>query len=196
MAPSASASFPRLDGSGRVPAVEVMVVNGRIQQAILDPLLTSEIEQIIVDGEYYGMQTFDQALARVPPAGRDRPARGDEHGDQPSRPEGDARADGRPAGRQDRDRCCSAAGSRGISASRLTSAVAQTGQARPTGQTGTGRPVLPGRYGSGSEPGGQKGRYDTGTQRMSRAGYAPSGQQSQNGSSCSTRDLSRSATTL
>ena len=54
---------PRLDGRGRVPAVEVMVVNGRIQQAILDPLQTSEIEQIIVDGEYYGMQTFDQALA-------------------------------------------------------------------------------------------------------------------------------------
>jgi len=55
---------PRLDGRGRVPAVEVMVVNGRIQQAILDPVLTSEIEQIIIDGEYYGMQTFDQALAR------------------------------------------------------------------------------------------------------------------------------------
>jgi twitching motility protein PilT len=55
---------PRLDGRGRVPAVEVMVVNGRIQQSILDPLLTSEIEQIIIDGEYYGMQTFDQALAR------------------------------------------------------------------------------------------------------------------------------------
>ena len=55
---------PRHDGRGRVPAVEVMVVNGRIQQAILDPLLTSEIEQIIVDGEYYGMQTFDQALAK------------------------------------------------------------------------------------------------------------------------------------
>jgi twitching motility protein PilT len=55
---------PRLDGRGRVPAVEVMVVNGRIQQAILDPIQTSEIEQIIVDGEYYGMQTFDQALAK------------------------------------------------------------------------------------------------------------------------------------
>src|SRR5580692_938360 len=55
---------PRADGRGRVPAIEVMVVNGRVQQAILDPLLTSEIEQIIVDGEYYGMQTFDQALAK------------------------------------------------------------------------------------------------------------------------------------
>jgi twitching motility protein PilT len=54
---------PRADGRGRVPAVEVMVVNGRIQQAIEDPLRTSEIDQIMADGEYYGMQTFDQSLA-------------------------------------------------------------------------------------------------------------------------------------
>ena len=33
---------PRADGDGRVPALEVMVVNGRIQQAIADPLLTGE----------------------------------------------------------------------------------------------------------------------------------------------------------
>jgi twitching motility protein PilT len=56
---------PRADGNGRVPALEVMVVNGRIQQAIADPLLTGEINQIIADGEYYGMQTFDQALGQL-----------------------------------------------------------------------------------------------------------------------------------
>ena len=56
---------PRADGNGRVPALEVMVVNGRIQQAIADPLLTGEINQIIADGEYYGMQTFDQALVQL-----------------------------------------------------------------------------------------------------------------------------------
>jgi len=56
---------PRADGMGRVPAFEVMVVNGRIQQAIADPLLTGEIQQIIHDGEYYGMQTFDQALGKL-----------------------------------------------------------------------------------------------------------------------------------
>src|ERR1039458_311014 len=56
---------PRADGYGRVPALEVMVVNGRIQQAIADPLLTGEINQIIADGEYYGMQTFDQALGQL-----------------------------------------------------------------------------------------------------------------------------------
>jgi twitching motility protein PilT len=56
---------PRADGKGRVPALEVMVVNGRIQQAIADPVLTSEIDQIIADGEYYGMQTFDQSLVQL-----------------------------------------------------------------------------------------------------------------------------------
>jgi twitching motility protein PilT len=57
--------IPRADGRGRVPALEVMVVNGRIQQAILDPLLTSDIDEIMAEGEYYGMQTFDQSLARL-----------------------------------------------------------------------------------------------------------------------------------
>jgi twitching motility protein PilT len=55
----------RADGRGRIPAVEVMVVNGRVQQAILDPLQTSDIDQIMSDGDYYGMQTFDQALAQL-----------------------------------------------------------------------------------------------------------------------------------
>jgi twitching motility protein PilT len=55
----------RADGSGRVPGVEVMVVNGRIQQCILDPAQTSGIEEIVADGQYYGMQTFDQALAHL-----------------------------------------------------------------------------------------------------------------------------------
>ena len=55
----------RADGKGRVPALEIMVVNGRIQQAILDPIQTSEIDEIMADGEYYGMQTFDQSLANL-----------------------------------------------------------------------------------------------------------------------------------
>ncbi|MHB1548777.1 MAG: type IV pilus twitching motility protein PilT [Acidimicrobiales bacterium] len=55
--------IPTVDGKNRVPALEVMVVNGRIQQAIVDPLLTADIEGIVADGEYYGMRTFDQSLA-------------------------------------------------------------------------------------------------------------------------------------
>jgi len=56
---------PRRDGKGRVPALEVMVVNGRIQQAIVEPEHTAGIDQIMAEGDYYGMQTFDQALVRL-----------------------------------------------------------------------------------------------------------------------------------
>ena len=57
--------LPRADGTGRVPAFEICVSTGRIQQAILDPEQTADITQIIADGEYYGMQTFDQTLAKM-----------------------------------------------------------------------------------------------------------------------------------
>ena len=56
---------PTSDGEGRVPALEVMIGNGRIQQCIIDPNLTGEMSEIIADGEYYGMQTFDQALVKL-----------------------------------------------------------------------------------------------------------------------------------
>jgi twitching motility protein PilT len=56
---------PTADGSGRVPALEIMVVNGRIQQCIVDPARTGDISQIIAEGEYYGMQTFDQSLVSL-----------------------------------------------------------------------------------------------------------------------------------
>ena len=54
--------IPAADGVSRVPALEILVVNGRIQQAIVDPLLTADIGEIVADGEYYGMMTFDQSL--------------------------------------------------------------------------------------------------------------------------------------
>ena len=56
---------PRTDGSGRVPGLEVLVVNGRIQQAILDPVQTADIDQIMAEGDYYGMQTCEQALVAL-----------------------------------------------------------------------------------------------------------------------------------
>ena len=49
-------------GGGRVPAMEVMVSNGRIAERILVPELTTEIQDIIAQGAYYGMMTFDQSL--------------------------------------------------------------------------------------------------------------------------------------
>jgi twitching motility protein PilT len=51
-------------GEGRVPAVEVLVVTGRIADRIVDPsgVGGESIEELISDGEYHGMQTFDQSL--------------------------------------------------------------------------------------------------------------------------------------
>jgi twitching motility protein PilT len=52
----------RSDGRGRVPSVEVMVMTGRVFDRIVDPDSNESIEDVIADGEYYGMQTFDQSL--------------------------------------------------------------------------------------------------------------------------------------
>jgi twitching motility protein PilT len=52
----------RVDGKGRIPAVEVLVATGRAFDKIVNPGETHELEQIIAEGEYYGMQTFDQSL--------------------------------------------------------------------------------------------------------------------------------------
>jgi len=54
--------LPRADGAGRVPAVEVMVMTGRIRDMILDPSQTHNIRVAIQEGDFYGMQTFDQSL--------------------------------------------------------------------------------------------------------------------------------------
>ena len=45
-----------------MPAVEVLVATGRVFDKIVTPEETHEIETIIAEGEYYGMQTFDQSL--------------------------------------------------------------------------------------------------------------------------------------
>jgi len=54
---------PKLDGKGRVPAVEVMVASARVRQMIDDKDLTKQLPDAIQQGyESYGMQTFDQSL--------------------------------------------------------------------------------------------------------------------------------------
>ena len=52
-------------GGGRIPALEVMINNGRVAERIIDPTRTQEIEEIVADGGFYGMQTFDQALLQL-----------------------------------------------------------------------------------------------------------------------------------
>jgi len=53
---------PRADGEGRCVVMEVAVGTGRICDAIADPDKTGTIPQLIAEGSYYGMQTFDQHL--------------------------------------------------------------------------------------------------------------------------------------
>src|SRR6202046_503033 len=53
----------RLDGQGRVPAVEVMIATGYIRDCIINPEKTRLIREAIAAGtSQYGMQTFDQSL--------------------------------------------------------------------------------------------------------------------------------------
>jgi twitching motility protein PilT len=49
-------------GGGRIPAIEVCVNTGRVAERILDPLRTQEIEEVVAEGDFYGMQTFDQSM--------------------------------------------------------------------------------------------------------------------------------------
>jgi twitching motility protein PilT len=59
----------RSDGKGRVPAVEVLVSTGRVYDRIIDPEATIEIRDLIGEGGFYGMQTFDQALVGLAGSG-------------------------------------------------------------------------------------------------------------------------------
>lgn len=55
--------LPRKDGSGQVPAAEILINNGNIAELILNPEKTNLITQAISEGfNQYGSQTFDQSL--------------------------------------------------------------------------------------------------------------------------------------
>jgi twitching motility protein PilT len=55
----------RADGKGRVPAVEILVNTGRVFDRIVDPKQNEGILDVIAEGDYYGMQTFDHALVKL-----------------------------------------------------------------------------------------------------------------------------------
>jgi twitching motility protein PilT len=57
--------LPRARGRGRVPAVEVLVVNARVAERIVDPSLVAELYSEMANGDLYGMQTFDQSLIQL-----------------------------------------------------------------------------------------------------------------------------------
>jgi twitching motility protein PilT len=60
---------PRPTGDGRTAVCEIMVATGRIQDLILNPEETGKITEVIAEGEFYGMQTFDQSLLKAVIAG-------------------------------------------------------------------------------------------------------------------------------
>lgn len=61
---------PTPDRRGRVAVCEVLRMTGRAKDMILDPEQTGRLREVIAEGEFYGMQTFDQALLHHVQAGR------------------------------------------------------------------------------------------------------------------------------
>jgi twitching motility protein PilT len=60
------ALLERADGRGRVPAVEVLVGTSRVFDVVLRAQATpADLDALMSDGEYYGMQTFDQSLLNL-----------------------------------------------------------------------------------------------------------------------------------
>ena len=55
----------RADGQGRCVVTEICVNTGRVADAILDPDRTGQISDLVADGGFYGMQTFDQHLVAL-----------------------------------------------------------------------------------------------------------------------------------
>jgi twitching motility protein PilT len=61
---------PTPDRRGRVAVCEVLRMTGRARDMIMDPEQTGRLREVIAEGAFYGMQTFDQALLHHVQAGR------------------------------------------------------------------------------------------------------------------------------
>jgi twitching motility protein PilT len=61
---------PTRDGSGRVAACEILLASARVRDLLLDETETGRLPEVIADGAYYGMQTFDQSLFALVDDGR------------------------------------------------------------------------------------------------------------------------------
>ncbi len=57
--------LPRAGGRGRVPAVEILVANGPVSEAVADSDGAGRLEILMAEGDMWGMQTFDQSLANL-----------------------------------------------------------------------------------------------------------------------------------
>jgi twitching motility protein PilT len=61
---------PTADGLGRIASCEILRMTGRVRDMIMNPDETGRLHEVIGEGAYYGMQTFDQALLSHVQAGR------------------------------------------------------------------------------------------------------------------------------
>lgn len=57
--------IPRTDGDGRVPALEILVNTERVAERITDASQTHTLPEVVAEGAYYGMQSFDQAILQL-----------------------------------------------------------------------------------------------------------------------------------
>jgi twitching motility protein PilT len=55
----------RGDGKGRVPTCEILINTGRVFDRLVDPEQTDSIADVMAEGGFYGMQTFDQHLVEL-----------------------------------------------------------------------------------------------------------------------------------
>ncbi|MEA2331804.1 MAG: twitching motility protein PilT [Thermoleophilaceae bacterium] len=61
---------PTADHQGRIASCEILRMTGRVRDMIVNPEETGRLHEVITEGGYYGMQTFDQALLAHVQAGR------------------------------------------------------------------------------------------------------------------------------
>ncbi len=61
--------IPKIEGPGRVPAVELLINTEAVREHLSDPDKTPELFETIADGAFYGMQTFDQSITERYEAG-------------------------------------------------------------------------------------------------------------------------------
>jgi twitching motility protein PilT len=59
----------RPDGKSRTAITEILVMTGRVHDRIVDADKTAELADVIAEGEYYGMHSFDQSLCEHVRAG-------------------------------------------------------------------------------------------------------------------------------
>lgn len=58
------------DGSGRVVVLEILVTTARVRDIIRDPDAEVSLIDVMAEGQYYGMRTFQQDLIRLVMSGR------------------------------------------------------------------------------------------------------------------------------